>query len=223
MLDVLEVRNGTFELGDRFLNEDRNRTYFLISLSRFGLAGGTASIFFTLFLRNVVTNIVSLSLAMTIIVIAMLSIILGLIGSYTLRFSLGDELNGLTIQFNEQQQLATIHTRTWVKSTKDEFIEQDVRFNQSIGFQAVLMEEGDIFIEIIVDPNFPGTTIFRTYDLRTLAEFILTFQKILPEMDKWYYKQEDGSDWTIDLKSELNDEIKDARVPITIRGYYGLK
>ena len=104
---------------------------------------------------------------------------------------------------------------------KSVLIEEEIRFNQAIGFQVLFTDEGDLIIEIIVDPNFPGTSIFRTYDFGTLAELILLFQKVRPEKDKWYYKLADGNDWDSEYKSELNYEIQIARVPWQIRKYYG--
>ncbi|MFV2016129.1 MAG: hypothetical protein ACC656_11910 [Candidatus Heimdallarchaeota archaeon] len=111
--------------------------------------------------------------------------------------------------------------RRWLKGKYSDFSEEEIRFNQAIGFQALLDENGDILVEVIVDPDFPGFPIFRTYDLATLAEFILLFQKTLPEMDKWYYKSANGEEWSSELKIELNQEMQLARVPWLIRKYYG--
>ena len=66
-----------------------------------------------------------------------------------------------------------------------------------------------------------GTGPAKTYDMTTLAEFILLFQKVLPDMDKWYYKSVEGEEWSSELKIELNQEMQLARVPWLIRKYYG--
>lgn len=215
MLEVVEVRDGNFEISDLFTDQDRKQIIFYKQL----LQGATGFLVILAFI--VIIQSESLLIRVLIIVV-----FIGLIGSsayFAIQFhiQLTEEINGFVLIYDDNLQVSTLRVRRWLKGKYSDFSEEEIRFNQAIGFQALLNENGDIQVEVIVDPNFPGSPIFKTYDVATLAEFILLFQKAMPEMDRWYYKSEDGDEWSTELTNELNQEMQLARVPWLIRKYYG--
>ncbi|OLS20127.1 MAG: hypothetical protein HeimC2_38720 [Candidatus Heimdallarchaeota archaeon LC_2] len=215
MLEVIEVREGNFEITDLFAYEDRKR----IILYRQLLQGSGFILVILLLLVFLMIKLIILK----ILFIIVLFVMIGGSGYIIYRFSqqLTEDIIGFVIIFNEAKILQTIRVRRWIKGELDGFIEEEIRFNQAIGFQVILDDEGIFLVEIIVDPDFPGTSVFKTYDISTLVEFILLFQKIAPNMDKWFYKTIEGENWSNELEVELNNEIETSRIPWLIRKYYG--
>ncbi|MHA2250396.1 MAG: hypothetical protein ACXAD7_08535 [Candidatus Kariarchaeaceae archaeon] len=216
MLEVTELRIGSYEISDQFLNEDRDRfvqyrlgnkiimgiSIFLILSQFILLLGEFRWISIIALFFGVIGIIISLKIEMMI------------------RHNLRQHLSGFVIEFDEERRLKDLHVREWKENSNDEYIEKSVRFNQAIGFQAILDDEGLINIEIIVDPDFPGTTIFQSYDFFTLAELLLLFQKTLPNKDKWFYKTIDGESWPEGYKQEFNEEVLVARTPWIIHDFF---
>ena len=175
MLVVTELRIGSYEISDQFISEDRDR-------------------FIQYRLGNKIIMVVSIFLILSqfilllsefrwISIIALLFGVTGLLISIRIetmiKNNLRQTISGFVIGFNEERRLTDLHVREWKENANDEYFEKSVRFNQAIGFQAILDNEGLIKIEIIVDPDFPGTPIFQSYDFFTLAELLLLFQKTL--------------------------------------------
>ncbi|MHA2028639.1 MAG: hypothetical protein ACW99A_06550 [Candidatus Kariarchaeaceae archaeon] len=215
MLEVIEVRDGNFEISDLFADQDRKQIIFYKQL----LQGG-AALLLILFLL-----IVRLANSPFLIIFVVLSFVT-LIGIsfyfvYKLYISLTEDISGFVLIFNSEKEVNAMRVRKWTKGKFHDYIEEEIRFNQAIGFQAIIDEDGDILIEIIVDPDYPGEAIFKTYDIATVAELILLFQKAMPKLDKWFYKTSNKDEWSSELKIELNQEIQLARVPWLIRKYYG--
>lgn len=215
MLEVIEVREGNFEITDIFSYEDRKRNILYKQLHQASIA--IAIVF--LILTIIFVNSIFLQIFLIIISLALMGVSGYMI--FTIIQNLTEDIVGFVIIFDEDKTLQHIHVRRWIRGQLDGFIEEEVRFNQAIGFQALMDDEGEFVVEIIVDPDFPGTSVFKTYDLSSLAEFIHLFQKIAPEMDKWYYKTIDGEPWEKEIKVELNNEIETSRIPWLIRKYYG--
>lgn len=215
MLEVVEVRDGNFEISDLYKDQDRKQIIFYKQM----LIG--ASIF--LFLLSLMATRLTDNFLLALFAILTFIALIGTSSYYAYQFhiQLTEEINGFVLIFNSIQQVSSLRVRRWLKGKFSDFSEEEIRFNQAIGFQAILDENGDILVEVIVDPNFPGSPIFKTYDIATLAEFIHLFQKVMPDMDKWYYKTSDGEEWESELKIELNQEMQLARVPWLIRKYYG--
>ncbi|MCE7737725.1 MAG: hypothetical protein GPJ54_22730 [Candidatus Heimdallarchaeota archaeon] len=215
MLEVAEVRDGNFEISDLFTDQDRKQIIFYKQLLQ-------AFSIFLLILALIIIGQLDSLLIQILITLLFLSIIGGVV-YFAIQFhlQLTEEINGFVLIYDDNLQVNTLRVRRWLKGKYSDFSEEEIRFNQAIGFQALLNENGDIQVEVIVDPNFPGSPIFKTYDFATLAEFILLFQKAMPKLDKWYYKAEDGNEWSSELTIELNQELQLARVPWLIRKYYG--
>ncbi len=215
MLEVIEVREGNFEFSDIFSYEDRKRNVLYKQLYQLSIAIGI--ILFIVTIVMVDSTFIKFFLAFFSLAL------IGVPGYMIFEIiqKMTDDIVGFVIIFDEAKTLEHIHVRRWLKGKLDGYTEEEIRFNQAIGFQALMDDEGEFIVEIIVDANFPGTSVFKTYDLSSLAEFILLFQKIAPDMDKWYYKTMDGKEWENEIKVELNNEIETSRIPWLIRKYYG--
>lgn len=215
-MEILEVRQGQYEISDYFCNEDRNRTKLIQNAIRFMIP-------ISIFLAFLSIRISSLWLRILMIIL-FIAVSGGLIYlMYLFKDKLPPLLNGFVVDFTPEKKVNSIRVREWLLGSNNEFQERDVRFNQAIGFLARIDENGDIWAEIIVDPEFPGTPIFHTYDMQSLAELNHLFQEILPDLDRWVYRNWKNEDWYPELKDDLNEAIQNTRVPWQIRKYFDFK
>ncbi len=216
MLIVTELRIGTYEITDQYRSEDRDR-YVKYRLGNWIFMGISTLIIISQ-LRPFFENFDLIPIFVILFGISGIGITLKL--EMQIRDYLKEEITGVILGFDDEKALKSIIVRKWRENSNSEFTEQNIRFNQAIGFQVILEESGLITVEIIVDPEFPGTSIFQSYDFYTISEFVVLFQKGLPELDKWFYKTIIGEDWPNEYKKELTEDILVARVPWEIQKFF---
>lgn len=218
MINLIETKNGVFEITDSFRDDERNQNYFLRSLS---LLFSILSILLVGFL------IVSLISEFTFLILAFLifTCLLFLLSSYLIYYfqlKLNISISGFVFYINRERDIKEMYVRTWSKGHNNQFSEKIIRYNQAIGFKIILLENEDILIDIIVDENFPGNTIFISNDQYTVSEIVKLLAIILPKAKKWYYEFEDGSVWDEDMIKEIVQDISTARAPYIIRDLYNI-
>jgi len=201
-----------------FRDDERNQNYFLRSLS---LLFSILSILLVGFL------IVSLISEFTFLILAFLifTCLLFLLSSYLIYYfqlKLNISISGFVFYINRERDIKEMYVRTWSKGHNNQFSEKIIRYNQAIGFKIILLENEDILIDIIVDENFPGNTIFISNDQYTVSEIVKLLAIILPKAKKWYYEFEDGSVWDEDMIKEIVQDISTARAPYIIRDLYNI-
>jgi len=218
VINLIETKNGVFEITDSFRDDERNQNYFLRSLS---LLFSILSILLVGFL------IVSLISEFTFLILAFLifTCLLFLLSSYLIYYfqlKLNISISGFVFYINRERDIKEMYVRTWSKGHNNQFSEKIIRYNQAIGFKIILLENEDILIDIIVDENFPGNTIFISNDQYTVSEIVKLLAIILPKAKKWYYEFEDGSVWDEDMIKEIVQDISTARAPYIIRDLYNI-
>jgi hypothetical protein len=216
VLDVYSLRHGDFEIVDLDIIDERTKKVRIFRLIRFGII-----ISVIIFLFAILFALGSdVSYAWVIILLPVLLAIVLIPSYFKAKSILPEQVMGLLLGFNINNEPEKMRVQKWQIGSINEFVEEEVRYNQAIGFKAIWKDNGEIIIEIVVDPNYPGMTVFETLTFHTLAEFIVTMQMCMPDHDKWYYQLEDNSDWPLSAKNDINQEILTARVPWQIRDYF---
>lgn len=209
MLAVTNVRSGTYEIGDQYRMEDRNRFHQYRLGNRF-----------ILFLSGLLVFTQTLNVIDKFRIAFLAFIFFGLAGGYislrleqTIKSNLKEDISDFIIDLDDNKEVLSLRVRSWLPNSVNTYIEKEVRFNQAVGFQAILEDNGTITVEIIVDPDFPGTPIFRSYDFHAIAELVILFQKVFSDLDKWFYKTITGEQWPTEHKTEFNEEMLVAKIP----------
>ena len=216
MLSVTNFKRGTYEVGDQYRTEDRNRFHQYRLGNRF-----------ILFLSGLLIITQTINVIDKFRLAFLAFIFFGLVGMYLslkleqkIKLNLKEDLSGFVIDLGENKEVQSLRARKWLSNSVNTYVEREVRFNQAIGFQAILEDNGMVAVEIIVDPDFPGTPIFRSYDFHAIAELVVLFQKIFPGLDKWFYKTTTGEVWDSKYKAELNEELLIAKVPWEFHDFF---
>lgn len=216
MLDIFSLREGEFEIVDLDYTESRARLIRIFSLIKFGLGVDIVILIFAILFAYSIGTFSGWFILLIPILFAVV-----LLPSYrNIAEQLPSKVASLILQYNPSKELLSMLVRYWLKGKNDEFLEKHVRFNQAIGFKAIWFNDGLVKVDLLVDPNFPGTLIFETYDFFSLAELVILFEQALSKLDRWYYELEDGSEWSPDAKREINEEIQSAKIPWQIRDYF---
>ncbi|MHA2401788.1 MAG: hypothetical protein ACXADH_02260 [Candidatus Kariarchaeaceae archaeon] len=216
MLSVTNIKRGSYEVGDQYRTEDRNRFHQYRLGNRF-----------ILFLSALLVLTQTLNVIDKYRLAFLAFIFFGLTGMYLslrleqkIKLNLKEDLSGFVIDLGENKEVISLRVRKWLANSVNTHVEHEVRFNQAIGFQAILEDNGLVVVEIIVDPEFPGTKIFRSYDLHAIAELVVLFQKVFPELDKWFYKTTTGEVWHSEHKEEFDEEMLIAKVPWEFHDFF---
>lgn len=217
MLEILELKTGELEFLDTVLHKTRKKYYRLTRLLFYIL--GTV---ITIFLGLVLTRLFNIEFEMTpyLIILAFLVILSLISRRYIVNKFLFSSLSSFVLLINENNEITSVKVREWIKAQINEFSQYAIRFNQAIGFKCLIIEDGSLMVEIIVDENYPGQRLFNAINMDTIADFRRSMHVIFPDKKEWYFVLEDGSQWDEEELIEFNDEMKHARTPIILRNYF---
>ena len=215
MIDVLIPQKGVFEISDQEMTSIRDS-----NILKYKKILASILLFSFSFLISITLGLLIIFWLYFLTLISVGSVYLLFYRLQALKEDLNPAVGSFILIFDKNKKLINFRVRKWMKNSKDSFTEEEIRFNQSIGFKVIWKLDGLLELEIIVDPEFPGSLIFTTYDFYSLAEIIVLFQLCIPELDNWHYRIEDGAEWPLNQKKELNEDILATRVPWNVREYF---
>ncbi|MHA2502853.1 MAG: hypothetical protein ACXAE3_08290 [Candidatus Kariarchaeaceae archaeon] len=216
MLDSYELKQGSFEIVDSQMVEIRSKRILYYRLLRFLLVLlAVAAI--SLILIAIAT---SKAIWLVILLFPIFFTVFAISNMRRLSAELLPQISGILLDYDQNRQLTQFRVRRWLPNQMDTYSEEVIRHNQAVGFRVRWFDSGFLEVEIIVDREFPGTTIFQTFDFFVIAELHVFFARALPKHDLWHYVYEEGEEWDDDHREELKQEILTARVPWNIREYF---
>jgi len=216
MLDAYEIRKNKFEIVDSAFIELRSKKMLYYRLVRFVL----------ILLIILISTFIVLSISTLNLLWLLTTIIPGAFVVYfyrslqRLKLSLSPQISSIILEFSKEKQIELFRIRRWQQTKMDEYLEEDVRYNQAVGFRVTWFDDGFLELEIIVDENFPGQVIFQTYDFLVIAELYKLFELVTPDLDRWVYQLEDGSVWPEEAKGEIDTEQLTVKIPWILREYF---
>ncbi len=210
LLIVNETRNKELEFTDYMRNNSRSTLFKMYQITNKALKLSILSILFSLYFV--------ILLDQYFLMIFYLILIPLYFYRKKFRSELTEDLMGFVITFDDNNKVRTFRTLTWIDGSQSEFLEDEIRFNQAIGFKVVSDENGIFQLAIIVDENYPGDVIFETMDIAVLAELKHSLNIIFPDKNVWF---NDG--WLEDDEIDFEEELTHSKVPILLRKYFPVK
>ena len=216
MLDSYELKQGSFEIVDSQMVEIRSKRILYFRLIRFLLISLAVTSVTLISLIIITTDLIWFALLM----FAAFFAVLAFRNLNRLTSQLTPQISGILLDYDQHKELQRFRVRRWMANKLDTYTEEEIRHNQAIGFRVRWFDSGYIEVEIIVDPEFPGTIIFQTFDFFVIAELFVFFAKAIPSHNTWVYVLEDDVPWDETNLVDLQDDIATARVPWNIREYF---
>ena len=215
MLEINERRTGVLEFSDLGISTERMKKVSLKNLSEKLLI-----MQIVVLISYIILLILEILENLPIVFLFFVFLLILWYIRYRLMHELGESLQGFVIIIDEKKEVSSLSRWIWTTGSFDNYYQEDVRFNQSVGFKASMDDNGLIEIEVIVDENYPGDVIFQTYNLETVAELVHSMGIVFPDKQQWYYKTINGDQWLEDDMIELDEELARSKVPILLRDYY---
>lgn len=214
MLEILSIKSGNFEINDPDKSDERFLNYWLSRILSI-----VEIILVLAFIYFIYLDIRQGGFWLIIVTILLfIAIILNIRITYNYFLLLDEEIYGVILQFDENRKLISLTVRRWQNYYLNDFVDTDVRFNQAVGYKIIELED-EYEIQIIVDANFPGIAIFRTYDLYVVAEFVLMMREINPNQKELYFENLKGDTWSEESLEQFDKEFQVAKVPWSIKRY----
>ena len=109
MLEVVEVRDGNFEISDLFTDQDRKQIIFYKQLLQ-GATGFLVILAFIVFLQFD-------SLLVRVLIIVVFIALIGSSAYFAIQFylQLTEEINGFVLIYDDNLQVSTLRVRRWLK------------------------------------------------------------------------------------------------------------
>ncbi|MCY3415029.1 MAG: hypothetical protein INQ03_25485 [Candidatus Heimdallarchaeota archaeon] len=209
MLEIQEPRRGVLEFKDSYIRKSRQRRAFLISLLKY------------LFIITLIVLVIGIfvSFPLPVILLLVLGLLLFPVLYVKVRQSLIEEIQGFQISIDNNRVVTNMKVQTWIRYSASTYILDDVRYNQTVGFTAIMGNNGIIELVIIVDRNYPGEVIYRTSSVETLMELRKCFSLIFPDKTEWYTEGE----WMEEELELMEEEMSYQQIPLILREYYPLQ
>ncbi len=202
MLDIIKLRNNKFEITDIEWVNYRKKLYYAKYYLNIIFYIVPILLIFPLFYHKTVL--------LQILVIILLELIV-YYQKQRVDKKLPVELYGFIVELFGMK-LIDFKTLYWEKGEFTVYTEHNVRYNQAIGFRVIYHDDGLFVVEIIADISYPGSEIFKTYSMDSVAELVRVFEIIFSDKNLWFYVYEDGEEWSNEDHEEFNLLVSKSRI-----------
>ncbi|MDH5403149.1 MAG: hypothetical protein OEZ01_02045 [Candidatus Heimdallarchaeota archaeon] len=212
MLLITQLKSNEFEIQDEFTVITRERDVLLTKI--FKSLIGLFSFSFIFLLYYIFVNFKLGNLFFMIINLILIQYLIKI--HNRVKNSLSNDIGSIIILFDKKKNLINFKIRKWIQGNSNLYTEEDIRFNQSVGFRVEINRDEYFDIKIIVDASHQGVNVISVQDLYTVAEFKLLFEKISTQFREWILVDENSTVWDEEYLSYYEECLEIAELPTEI-------